>query len=154
FDAEAGELCDLVRALLAHEGDRGGDLAWRARLDALATQLSPVRTALRWEYEGKLDLAGAIVERQAASAPPDAVSWDVLARLRGLGHDLDGALDAALAALDARVDGAVREVALVVRRLAADVGRHRGAIERAVAAVDRQRVPLGDVGRLHFAHIE
>ncbi|MCX5745891.1 MAG: hypothetical protein NT062_25725 [Proteobacteria bacterium] len=160
FVGEAALLGDVVRGLLDGEPAQ-------ARLRELGDALAPYRTAVRWEYEGRIDIARAILERHAATSPADAVPWDVLARLRTRDRDVAGALEATIGALAASDDGpqdstfhgALRELAVQTRRLAhgddglSDTTR-RGMIERAVAAADAQGAKLGDSGRLHFAHIE
>ncbi len=147
FSDEATALRDLVIDLLGSPAD------WRKRLGELARRLSPHRTALRWEYERKAEVARAILERCAATSPPRDVPWEMISRLRGTAHDLEGALDASIAALAAGADGSVRELALIVRRIAGNP-THRHLVERAVTALDRSSERLTDHARLHFAHIE
>ena len=150
FADERGELVALVLALL--EPAPPDD--WRARLECCGEQLAPYRTAVRWEFEGKIDIARGILERMVASRPREHVPWDVVARVRGREHDLEGALDAAISALGDGGD-AVRELAAITRRVAhGGDGASRMMIERAVAAIDRLGPRLGDLGRLYFAHIE
>jgi len=140
FGDEATALRDLI-------------VDWRKRLDELGRRLSPHRVALRWEYERKAEIARAILERCAATSQPRHVPWEMISRLRGTAHDLEGALDASIAALAAGADSSVRELALIVRRIAGNPS-HRHLIERAVAALDRSSERLTDHARLHFAHIE
>jgi hypothetical protein len=151
FTDEAAALTALVAALL--EPSPPPD--WRDRLRELGEKLAPRRVAVRWEYEGKLDIARGIVERLAATTPKQHVPWDVVARVRGESEDIDGALQAAIDALGTDSD-AVRELAAVSRRIVHGLppDRHRPMLERAVAAVDRMGPRLGDLGRLHFAHLE
>lgn len=151
FTDESAALSALIIALL--EPSPPSD--WREQLAQLGEQLAPYRTAVRWEYEGKLDIARGILERLAATAPKHAVPWEVLARLRGKSDDADGALQAAIDALGTD-EYAVRELAAVTRRIAHTIPpeRHKAMIERAVAAIDAMGTRVGDSGRLHFAHIE
>lgn len=152
FSAEATALAALIPSLLS-----APPADWRAQLDQLRESLAPLRTAVRWEHEGKLDVARGILERMATRTARDRVPWDTLARLRGSSEDSDGALQAAIDALAADPDEHnVRELAAASRRLAHDLpaDRHRPMLERAVAAVDALGPRLGDLGRLHFAHLE
>jgi hypothetical protein len=151
FAAEASALSALILALL--EPSPPAD--WRDRLEQLIQQLAPHRTAVRWEHEGRLDVARGILERLAASTPKQHVPWDAVARVRGSSEDVDGALRAAIDALGSD-DHAVRELAAVARRIAHTTPpeRHRPMIERAVAAADELGARLGELGRLHFAHLE
>src|SRR5262249_16897767 len=112
-------------------------------------------TAVRWEYEGKLEIARGILERVAATTPRQHVPWEVVARLRGSSDDIDGALQAAIDALGSDAD-AIRELAAVARGIAHALppARHRPMLGRAIAAVDQLGPRLGDLGRLHFAHLE
>jgi hypothetical protein len=151
FAAEASALAALIVALLAPSPPAD----WRDRLEQLAQQLAPHRTAVRWEHEGRLDLARGILERLAASTPRQHVPWDAVARVRSSNEDIDGALGAAIDALGSD-DHAVRELAAIARRIAHAMPpeQHRPMIERAVAAVDQLGAGLGELGRLHFAHLE
>jgi hypothetical protein len=150
FVDERAALAALCDELLAPQPPAG----WEARLGELAAQLAPHRTAARWEYEGDLATARTILERMATTRPAEAVPWDVVARVRGLDHDLDGALAATLEAVSHDPD-AVRELAAICRRIAHVRGdAARPLLERALAAVDRLGHRLGDAGRLHFAHLE
>jgi hypothetical protein len=151
FDDEAKALIQMIETML--DPDRRVDL--REPYVELAGKLAPHRTAIRWEYEGRVDIARAILERIAASAPKADVPWEVLTRLREGADDLEGALQAAIDALGTDGD-AVRDLAAVTRRIAFALPpeRHRGMVERAMSAVDRLGPRLGDAGRLHFAHIE
>lgn len=128
---------------------------WQTLLGQLAEQLAPYRTAVRWEYEGKIEIARGILERYAASAPKEHVPWDVLSRLRDRDHDHVGALEAAIDALGTGEE-AIRDLAAITRRLAhaRPPEESRGMIEKAVAAIDQLGPRLGDAARLHFAHIE
>jgi hypothetical protein len=151
FTDEAAALAALCVSLV--EGAPPSD--WQQQLAQLGEKLAPYRTAVRWEYEGKIDVARGVLERFAASAPKQHVPWDVLSRLRGRDQDFSGALQAAIDALGADEDG-VRELAAVTRRLAHSRPPEecRPMIEKALAAVDQLGPRLGDLGRLHFAHIE
>lgn len=151
FAQEAAALGAVASALL--EPVPPAD--WRDRLAQVATQLAPHRVAVRWEHEGRIDLARGIVERLAAIAPASHVPWETVARLRGSNDDIDGALQAAIDALGSH-DHAVRELAAIARRIAHALPpeRHRPMLERAVDAADRLGARLGPLGRLHFAHIE
>jgi hypothetical protein len=151
FSDEAQALGALAVSLL--EPNPPSD--WAQQLAQIHEQLGPYRTAVRWEYEGKIDVARGVLERFAASAPKQHVPWDVLSRLRGRDQDYGGALQAAIDALGADEDG-VRELAAVTRRLAHSRPPEecKPMIEKAVAAVDALGAKLGDLGRLHFAHIE
>lgn len=151
FGDEAAALAALIPALL--EPTPPSD--WAAQLAAIGDQLAPYRTAVRWEYEGNIEVARGILERFAATAPREAVPWDVVARLRGLDQDVAGALQAAIDGIGAG-DDAVRELAAVTRRIAhaRPPDESRAMIERAIAAADGLGSRLGDLGRLHFAHLE
>jgi hypothetical protein len=151
FSDEAVALAALALALL--EPSPPSD--WQKLLGQLGEQLAPYRTAVRWEYEGKIDIARGVLERFAASAPKENVPWDVLSRLRGADQDYAGALQAAIDALGTG-DDAVRDLAAVTRRIAHSRPplESRPMIEKAVAAIDQLGPRLGDLGRLHFAHIE
>ncbi len=151
FADEARALSALALALL--EPSPPAD--WAQLLAQLGEQLAPYRTAVRWEYEGKIEIARGILERFAASAPREHVPWDVLSRLRGADQDHAGALQAAIDALGTG-DEAIRELAAVTRRIAHTRPplESRPMIERAVAAIDALGSRVGDLGRLHFAHIE
>lgn len=151
FADEAASLAALAVALL--EPTPPAD--WIQQLTQLGDQLAPYRTAVRWEYEGKIEIARGVLERFAASAPKQHVPWDVLSRLRGRDQDFAGALQAAIDALVGG-DDAVRELAAVTRRLAHSrpPDESRPMIERAVTAIDALGHRVGDLGRLHFAHIE
>ena len=152
FTDEAAELAAIMVALL--EPSPPSD--WRERLDRLAPQLSAHRVAVRWEYEGRVDIARQILDQLAARAP-DAVPWDAVVRLRSRAGDLDGALDAALAALAVGdPNEAVRELVATCRRIAhaTPPERHQPMIARAVAAVARLAARLDDDSRLHVAHLE
>ncbi|MEO8700002.1 MAG: hypothetical protein ABI867_08155 [Kofleriaceae bacterium] len=150
FRDEGDRLVELVCALL--EPVPPSD--WHAQLETLGEQLAPYRTAVRWEYEGKIDIARGILERMAATRPREHVPWEVVSRLRGREHDLAGALDAAISAVQSGDPEAVRELAAITRRIAHDQPHQRDLIELSMAAVDRLGMRLGDSGRLHFAHIE
>ncbi len=128
---------------------------WQKLLAQLGEQLAPYRTAVRWEYEGKVDVARGILERFAASTPKEHVPWDVLSRLRGADQDYGGALEAAIDALGSGDEG-IRDLAAVTRRIAHSRPplESRPMIEKAIAAVDALGTRVGDLGRLHFAHIE
>jgi len=151
FADEARALSALALALL--EPSPPAD--WPQLLAQLGEQLAPYRTAVRWEYEGKIEIARGILERFAASAPREHVPWDVLSRLRGADQDHAGALQAAIDALGTG-DEAIRELAAVTRRIAHSRPplESRPMIEKAVAAIDALGSRVGDLGRLHFAHIE
>lgn len=151
FSDEAAALSALATALL--EPSPPSD--WAQQLQQIGAQLHPYRTAVRWEYEGKIDVARGVLERYAATTPKQHVPWDVLSRLRGRDQDFGGALQAAIDAVGADDDG-VRELAAVTRRLAHSRPPEecRPMIEKAVAAIDALGTRLGDLGRLHFAHIE
>lgn len=151
FGDEAAALSALVTALV--EGSPPSD--WQQQLQQIGQQLHPYRTAVRWEYEGKIDIARGVLERYAASTPKQHVPWDVLSRLRGRDQDYAGALQAAIDAVGAGEDG-VRELAAVTRRLAHSRPPEecRPLIEKAVAAIDGLGTRAGDLARLHFAHIE
>lgn len=151
FTDEAAALAALSLALL--EPSPPSD--YQALLAQLGEQLAPYRTAVRWEYEGKIEVARGVLERLAATAPKQQVPWDVLSRLRGADQDHGGALQAAIDALGSGED-AVRDLAAVTRRLAHSrpPAETRPMIEKAVAAIDQLGARLGDAGRLHFAHIE
>ncbi|CAN5892524.1 hypothetical protein BH11MYX3_BH11MYX3_19590 [soil metagenome] len=152
FSDEAAALAALAVALV--EPSPPSD--WQQQLQQIGEQLGPYRTAVRWEYEGKIEIARGILERFAASAPKQHVPWDVLSRLRGRDQDSTGALQAAIAAVGDGGADSVRELAAVTRRLAhaRPPEECRPMIEKAVAAVDALGTRLGDLGRLHFAHIE
>ncbi|HEY4238309.1 MAG TPA: hypothetical protein VGM88_00760 [Kofleriaceae bacterium] len=152
FQAEGVALVDLIRDLLSPQPPAD----WRERLANLSRELAPYRTAVRWEYEGKVETARAILERYAATAPADHVPWDVLSRLRGKGADVTGALDAALGAAAGGDSHDVRELAAVARRIAHTKSpeEHVPLLERVIATIDKLGPRLGDAGRLHFAHIE
>ncbi len=157
FSDEGAALATLIRGLLSP----APPAMWSAQLDELGGALDPYRTAVRWEYEGRVDTARGILERFAATAPKANVPWDVLSRLRGLDHDRAGALDAAISALGGGDGHAIRDLAAQVRKLAheettdqGEVATRRDMIVRAVAAADKLGAQLGDTGRLHFAHIE
>lgn len=176
FSDEAAALAALAIELLGPEPPAD----WEARLDGLAAQLAPYRTAVRWEYEGKLDVAHAILERCARSTPAPQVPWDVVGRLRAKRGDLRGALQAALdgvRALDARdapselpaelFDERLRELAAAIRRAAGEGASPEPgagdcsidpatlhAIEQALDALAPRAARLGDLSRLHFAHVE
>lgn len=156
FAGEAEALAAVIGELL--DADPRADVgAWRDRFAELGSGLGPYRTAVRWEYEGKLATARGILERLAASAPDDAVPWDVLARLRRRDGDHARALDATIAALATEDPHAVRDLAALARAIAqtpGDAATQRAMIERAVAAVDQLGARVGDAGRLHFAHVE
>ncbi|MFN0251977.1 MAG: hypothetical protein ACKV2T_34190 [Kofleriaceae bacterium] len=131
---------------------------WERSLAQVGDQLHPYRTAVRWEYEGNASVARDILERFAATTPKEQVPWDVLGRLRSADQDPSGAVQAAIDALGTpqqRHEG-VRELAAEVRRLAHSrpPQEARPLIERAVAAIDALGSRAGDLGRLHFAHIE
>ena len=151
FSEEAIALSALSLALL--EPSPPAD--WQKLLAQLGEQLAPYRTAVRWEYEGKIDIARGILERLAASAPKQHVPWDVLSRLRSADQDCGGALEAAIDALGSG-DDAIRDLAAVTRRIAHSRPplESRPMIEKAVAAIDQLGSRVGDLGRLHFAHIE
>ena len=151
FDAEAAALAALATALL--EGNPPSD--WAQQLQDLSKQVHPYRTSVRWEYEGKIDVARGVLERYAASTPKQHVPWDVLSRLRGRDQDYGGALQAAIDAVGADEDG-IRELAAVTRRLAHSRPPEecRPMIEKAVAAIDALGTRATDLARLHFAHIE
>lgn len=151
FSDEAAALAALAVALV--EPSPPSD--WQQQLQQLGEQLAPYRTAVRWEYEGKIEIARGILERFAASAPKQQVPWDVLSRLRGRDQDYGGALQAAIDAVGTGEDG-IRELAAVTRQLAHSRPPEecRPMIEKAIAAVDALGARLGDLGRLHFAHIE
>jgi len=151
FAEEAAALTALIAALI--EPSPPPD--FRDRIVQLSEQLAPHRTAVRWEYEGRLDVARGILERLAATTPKQHMPWDVLARLRGSSEEVDGALQAAIDALGTD-DGAIRELAAVSRQLAHALppARHRPMLERAISAIDQLGARLGDLGRLHFAHLE
>lgn len=127
---------------------------WGRLLAQVGDQLHPYRTAVRWEYEGNVDVARDVLERFAATTPKEHVPWDVLGRLRSADQDPSGAVQAAIDALGTE-DG-VRDLAAEVRRLAHSrpPQEARPLIERAVAAIDQLGARAGDFGRLHFAHIE
>jgi hypothetical protein len=127
---------------------------WGKLLAQVGEQLHPYRTAVRWEYEGNVDVARDVLERFAATTPKEHVPWDVLGRLRSADQDPSGAVQAAIDALGTE-DG-VRDLAAEVRRLAHSrpPQETRPLIERAVAAIDLLGSRAGDFGRLHFAHIE
>ncbi len=127
---------------------------WGKLLAQVGDQLHPYRTAVRWEYEGNVDVARDVLERFAATTPKEHVPWDVLGRLRSADQDPSGAVQAAIDALGSE-DG-VRDLAAEVRRLAHSrpPQEARPLIERAVSAIDALGSRAGDLGRLHFAHIE
>jgi hypothetical protein len=180
FSDEAAALATLAIELL----DAAPPSDWEARLDQLAAQLAPYRTAVRWEYEGNLDVAHAILERCARSTPAPRVPWDVVGRLRARRGDLRGALQAALEgvlALDASdaprepsgelprelFDERLRELAAAIRRAAGEGAAGERAtepividpatlraIEQALDALAPRASRLGDLARLHFAHVE
>ncbi|MGE0403946.1 MAG: hypothetical protein AB7T06_44980, partial [Kofleriaceae bacterium] len=130
---------------------------WGKLLAQIGEQLHPYRTAVRWEYEGNIDVARDILERYAASTPKEHVPWDVLGRLRSADQDPSGAVQAAIDALGTPdVGDGVRDLAAEVRRLAHSrpPQEARPLIERAIAAIDALGSRAGDFGRLHFAHIE
>jgi hypothetical protein len=151
FSDEAAALAALATALI----DAAPPSDWQQQLIQIHSQLLPYRTAVRWEYEGTIDVARGVLERFAATAPKQHVPWDVLSRLRGRDQDFGGALQAAIDAVGSDEDG-VRELAAVTRRLAHSrpPDECRPMIEKAVAAADGLGPRLGDLGRLHFAHIE
>ncbi len=130
---------------------------WGKLLAQVGDQLHPYRTAVRWEYEGNVDVARDILERYAATTPKEHVPWDVLGRLRSADQDPSGAVQAAIDALGTPdVGDGIRDLAAEVRRLAHSrpPQEARPLIERAVAAIDGLGSRAGDFGRLHFAHIE
>lgn len=154
FGEEGTALAALTLALL--EPSPPSD--WDKLLAQVAEQLHPYRTAVRWEYEGNVDVARDILERYAATTPKEHVPWDVLGRLRSADQDPAGAVQAAIDALAAAhpIEDGVRDLAAEVRRIAHSRPplEARPLIERAVAAIDALGARAGDLGRLHFAHIE
>lgn len=158
FTDEAGALAALVTGLLSPEPPAG----WRDQLAQLGEQLGAHRTAVRWEYEGKIRIARQILERFAVTVPRHEVPWEVLARLRDRDGDGQGALAAALEALGDGDPDAARGLLRQLRRVAREVdGREPGGdpgtaawIASAIAALDQLGDQLGDLGRIHLAHIE
>jgi hypothetical protein len=150
FSDEGTSLAALALALL--EPMPPSD--WGKLLAQVGDQLHPYRTAVRWEYEGNVDVARDVLERFAATTPKEHVPWDVLGRLRSADQDPSGAVQAAIDALGTE-DG-VRDLAAEVRRLAhtRPPQEARPLIERAISAIDGLGARAGDFGRLHFAHIE
>jgi hypothetical protein len=150
FSDEGTALAALALSLL----EPSPPSEWGTLLAQVGEQLHPYRTAVRWEYEGNVDVARDILERYAATTPKEHVPWDVLGRLRSADQDPSGAVQAAIDALGTE-DG-VRDLAAEVRRLAHSrpPQEARPLIERAIAAIDALGSRAGDLGRLHFAHIE
>lgn len=157
FAEEAVALEALVAGLLAPEPPP----AWRDQLAELGEQLHAYRTAVRWEHEGRIDVARQILECHAAIAPRQAVPWEVLARLRERDGDEAGALEAALEAVsDGDRDG-VRLLVARMQRVASELAPADGEpaparawLDRAIAAVDRIDGKLGDRERICVAHVE
>jgi hypothetical protein len=158
FGEEAEALQALVTALLAPEPPRD----WRDQLARVCDRLDAHRVAVRWEYEHEIETARQILERLAATAPRARVPWEVLARLRGRDRDEAGELAAVLDAFGDGDPDEVRPLVAHVRRVAhkleaVDAGKPtpcRDWIARAIAAVDRLGDRLGDLDRIHVAHVE
>ena len=154
FSDEATALTALALSLL----EPAPPSDWVQLLAQIGEQLHPYRTAVRWEYEGNAAVAREILERFAATTPKEHVPWDVLGRLRSADQDPAGAVQAAIDALAAThpIEDGVRDLAAEVRRIAhtRPPQEARPLIERAVAAIDELGSRVGELGRLHFAHIE
>lgn len=160
FTEEADALQALIAGLLAPEPPAD----WRDQLARIGEQLDALRVAVRWEYEGEIEIARQILERVAVTARSEQVPWDVLARLRDRDDDAAGARAAALHALGGGDAGDVRALVRKIRGVACEiedadgdtgaVAPLRDWIAEAIAAIDDRDRQLADLDRLRLAHVE
>ncbi|WP_163995576.1 hypothetical protein [Pyxidicoccus caerfyrddinensis] len=152
---EAGQLERLIREVLPPAPSRRNTAAvMEARLTQLEQALPARRLATRWEYEGRRDLALALLERLSGFGPA-GTAFDLEARLREEGGDLRGALAAWRRSFEAGEEEALRGLVGVLRRAAFQPLPERALVAEGLAVLDARRgEEAAEALRLSLADIE